>query len=232
MNRDEILSRYRQFREISNWHMHDAGRHLPEAALLRLAKRLGVAKGRTLLCENDNEFQLLHDLALFIPGHNGGPSAFQRYAKANVPPAGSDQALVLEAMLQSRYSLWSIERRHDVAGLVLQDLALGEEEWFVDMCMEATWETGSAFAGRLIRPAGFSMTCGILAPFGEDQGLEALTSTGDWKPANPAAAVTDPRFAMLLCGAALRTGVMGGVVTLEAGSLPEGEDLALYALTH
>ena len=122
MEREDILLRYRQFRDISNQMKDDAEERPAETAVLRLAKRIGMARGHTLFCDSDNEYEVLTDLALFMPSANGGPSAARRYARSVAPPPGSQQAAMLQAMLRSRLSVWTPDRRHDVAGLVFIDM--------------------------------------------------------------------------------------------------------------
>ena len=205
MEREDILSRYRQFRDISNHMKEDARKHLSEAAVLRLAKRIGMARGRTLFCDSDNEYELLTDLALFMPSANGGPSAARRYARSVAPPAGSQQAAMLQAMLRSRLSVWTPDRRHDVAGLVFIDMLTKEETWVVDMNLEASFQEGAVFAGRIAQPAEFAMIFGILAPIRAEELFELIETEDRRRPADgdPEAA-----FGLAICAAALRTGAM------------------------
>lgn len=210
MERQDILSRYRQLRDICNQMKDDASKHLPEAAVLRLAKRIGMAKGRTLFCQTDNEYQLLTDLALFMPSANGGPSALQRYARSVAPVPGSREAAMLRAMLTSRLSVWAPDRRHDIAGLVFIDVLTTEEIWVVDMNLEASFREGLVFAGRIAQPAEFAMTFGMLAPIRFTEMLELIEMGHHERPEDggPEAA-----FGLAICAAALRTGAMDYMIS-------------------
>ena len=62
MNREEILDRYRRLRAISTHHHSAALKFLSGPALLAHAKRLGLAVGRTLLADSEEEMILTFDL--------------------------------------------------------------------------------------------------------------------------------------------------------------------------
>jgi len=64
MNREEILDRYRRLRAISTHHHSAALKFLSGPALLAHAKHLGLAVGRTLLADSEEEMILTFDLAL------------------------------------------------------------------------------------------------------------------------------------------------------------------------
>src|SRR5271166_2993328 len=121
MTRREILRRYRHLRAIVTHHHSAALKFLTPAAIIERARGLGLAAGQMLITDNEKEATLLFDLAIYA-AREGRSRAIDRYARAARLPAGSDEALMLEAMRHARFSLWRIERRHDVAGLVLTDL--------------------------------------------------------------------------------------------------------------
>ena len=148
MSREEVLARYRHLRAISTRHHTEALRFLSRPALLEQARQLGLAAGGTLAAESFDELTLAFDLAIHAarPGHT---RAVDRYAGAARPRPGSDEALVLEAMRQARFSLWQVERRHEVVGLVVRDLLRQDEVWLVDEAMERSAPAGMAAAMRL-----------------------------------------------------------------------------------
>src|SRR4051812_11043984 len=111
MNRDEILDRYRCLRAISKDHHSAALKFLGRTALLAHAKRLGLAVGRTLVAESEEEMLLSFDLALYT-AQDGRSRPLDRYARAARLMPGSDEARVLDAMRAARFSIWRIEECH------------------------------------------------------------------------------------------------------------------------
>ncbi len=161
MSRDEILARYRHLRAIGTRHHTEALRFLSRPALLEQARQLGLAAGGMLAAESMDEFTLVVDLAVHT-GRPGRSRAIDRYAGAARPRPGSDEALVLEAMRRARFSVWRVERRHEVVGLVVQDLLRQGEAWLVDEAMERSAPEGMAAAMRLCTPDAFVMTSGTI----------------------------------------------------------------------
>jgi hypothetical protein len=163
MSREEVLTRYRRLREISKRHQTEAVRYVPHSALLDQARRIGLAVGKTLVAESMDELTLAFDLALYTapPGRSRG---IERYARSAAVPAGSDDAVVLQAMRQARFSVWQVERRHEAVGLVVQDLMRENSLWLVDESLEQTAPEGMSVAMRVIMPEAFAMTCGVIVP--------------------------------------------------------------------
>jgi hypothetical protein len=65
MIREEILDHYRRLRAISTRHHSAALEFVSRQAILEHAKRLGLAMGRMLLAESEEEMTLAFDLALY-----------------------------------------------------------------------------------------------------------------------------------------------------------------------
>ena len=163
MSREEILTRYRGLREISKRHQTEAVKYVPHSALLEQARRIGLAIGRTLVAESMDELTLAFDLALYTapPGRSRG---IERYARSADVPTGPDDEVVLQAMCQARFSVWQAERRHERAGLIVQDLMREESLWLVDEGLEQTAAEGMSLARRVITPEAVAMTCGVIVP--------------------------------------------------------------------
>jgi len=163
MSREETLARYRGLREINKRHQTEAVRFVPHAALVDQARRIGLAIGKTLVAESMDELTLAFDLALYTapPGRYRG---IERYARATAVPPESEDEAVLQAMCQARFSVWQVERRHETAGLIVQDLMREESLWLVDEGLEQTALEGMSLAMRVITPEAFAMTCGVIVP--------------------------------------------------------------------
>lgn len=163
MTRREILRRYRHLRAIVTHHHSAALKFLTPAAIIERARRLGLAAGQALIADNEKEMTLLFDLVIYA-AKEGRSRAIDRYAKAAQLPAGSDEALMLEAMRHAHFSLWRVERRHDITGLVLTDLRDHAEVWLVDEGLQTSTANGWVFAARLSQPDRFAMASGLVAP--------------------------------------------------------------------
>ena len=120
--RAEVLARYRHLREISKAHHTKAFDFLSPAALMQQARRLGLADGRKLILDSSNELDLVSDLVIHT-AEAGRSRAIDRYARNAPPPAGSDEALVLDAMRNARFAVLSVEARHPAVGLLSSTLS-------------------------------------------------------------------------------------------------------------
>lgn len=207
MTRDEILSRYRHFRTISRHHNDEALSYLSRQAVLDQAKRLGLAHRTTLVADSEEEMTLVFDLALHTapPGRS---RALDRYARAAQLPPGSDEALALDAMRQSRFSIWKVKELHETAGLIVTDVMRDEQAWLVDENLEAAAKRNMGFALRLCELGGFMMNCGASVPLNYDIIQEALLNTVPWREkASAQQQVQDPRFATAVYRAAVDSGL-------------------------
>ncbi len=166
-SRDEVLARYRQLREISRRHHHEILASMSSDAVLRQARRLGLARGRTLILDDMDGLNYAYDLAIH-PASPQRSRAIDRYARSAGFAAGSDEALVLEAMRAARFSVLAIERHHETAGLIAIDLLRRIEVWLVDIGLESSMSEGDIIATRLYTPERFSMTAGVNVPFDAD----------------------------------------------------------------
>jgi hypothetical protein len=208
MTRDEILQRYRHLRAINARHNSAILGCVARPTLLENARRLGVAFGNTLVVDSEAEMALVFDLAIYT-ARGGRSRALDRYAKMARPTPGSDEALILNAMRDARFSIWRIQRRHETAGLIVHDVLREAEAWLVDEGMEASFDAGKAFAGRLFAPEGFAMTSGAIVPVDDEVLGDAIDLDPlSWRQLRPARVADDPRFAAAIYRAALDCGIM------------------------
>jgi hypothetical protein len=205
MTRTKILTRYRRLR-----HHHAVLGIIAPDVLLDWAKRLGLTEGKKVVLESEHEMTLAEDLATYLP-KLGRSHPLDRYARAAQFSPDSDEALVLEAMRHARFSVWRVERRHETAGLILQDIMRGEETWLVDETMEKNPPLGVEIAGRLLRPEGFAMTARIVVPVNLDLLKEVFDRTPVVRRAKGDLLAEDPRFAIGIYRAAVATGAMDSV---------------------
>ena len=124
---------------------------------------------------------------------------------------GSDEALVLAAMRRARFSLWRVERRHEVVGLVVQDLLREDEAWLVDEALERSAPEGMVAATRLCTPDAFAMTCGVIVPIDRELLEEVIATVLPRVRGSPDQVANDRRFATAIYRAAVTRGLMARV---------------------
>jgi hypothetical protein len=207
MSRKEILARYRQLRLINKQHSSAMLKFVAKPTLLEHARGLGLANGRMLLLDHESELPLAFDLAIYSPigAHS---RAIDRYRKAARLAPDSDEAKVLDAMGQAEFSVWRVERRHQIAGLVVFDLLRQGERWVVDEAFEQTAPTGMVIAMRLFAPESFAMTAGVFVPVDPDIIDQALANLPARRSTEPHLLAKDPRFARDIYRAAITRGAM------------------------
>jgi hypothetical protein len=210
MTREEILERYRHLRAISTRHHSAALEFLSRPAILEHAKRLGLAAGGMLVADSEEEMTLVFDLALYT-AKDGRSRALDRYARAAPLAPGSDEGRVLEAMRHARFSVWRINHRHEIAGLIVTDVLREIEAWVVDENLEASAPEGLSFAGRVCEPDRFAMTCGVIIPVDRDLMEEVALDMLAWRRGDPEHGAQDPRFATAIYRAAIDAGIMNSV---------------------
>ena len=215
MSRDEILTRYRHLRAISTRHHSEALRFVPRSALLEQARRLGLTMGKTLVAESMAELTLAFDLCLYTaaPGRSRG---IDRYARSAGAAPGSDEEVMLQAMRQARFSIWQVERLHETAGLLVQDLMREECIWLVDESLEQTAPAGLTLAMRVSTPDAFAMTSGAIVPV--DAGLieEVFDEVQGRVRGEPDIIANDRRFATAIYRTAVLSGALDQIGLAES----------------
>ena len=193
-NRGEVLARYRHLREISKRHLSDAMKFLSRDAILHHARRLGLTFGKTLILDNMDEITLAFDLAIHT-APDGRSRAIDRYARSAQFASGSDEALMLEAMRDSRFAVILVRRRHPSVGLIVSDLFRNIELWLVDEGLESSLPDGVALATQLYTPDGFAMTAGGLVPLDIELIEDAIADTPQLLRNRREELIDDRRFA-------------------------------------
>lgn len=211
MTRDEILNRYRHLRAISAQHHGAALDFVSRDAIMGYAKRIGLASGKFLIADSEEMMTLIFDLALYT-AKEGRSRALDRYARASPPAAGSDEARVLDAMRQARFSLWRVERRHETAGLIVMDMLRWQEAWLMDESLEAHAPGDMTFASRVFEPESFVMTCGNVVPLTAATLAQLTLDPLLSRRHGPEDLAQDPRLAEKVYRLAIDSGIMDQVV--------------------
>lgn len=220
MDRDEILGRYRNWREICLEHHNTALSHVSRPGLMDNARRLGIAEGRTTLVGCEGELTLVVDLALYT-SRAGRSRALDRYARSARPIPDSPEALMLSAMQRARFSVWTLKEHHDIAGLMVEDFFTDQTAWLVDLGLESSAPIGSAFAARVCQPDVFSMTNGVTLPLNREIMEELLAATA-WFGDDPEHFTGDARFITALYRIFVELGLMDDEPSRDVDDQPLG----------
>ena len=209
-SRGDVLARYRHLRQICKRHHSDALKLLSRDAILHQARRLGLADGKTFILDSMDELTLAFDLAIHT-APAGRSRAIDRYARSTQFASGCDEALMLEAMCNARFAVVLVQRRHQVAGLLVTDVFRKIELWLVDEGLEMSLPEGSAFATRYFTPDGFAMTAGVGMPVDLVLLTSAVESVPQLLRRSRTEAIEDRRFAEAVYRAAIADGIMEGI---------------------
>jgi hypothetical protein len=185
-------------------------RFLSTDAILQQARRLGLAAGRTIMAESEDELTLAFDLAIHT-APAGRSRAIERYARSASFPMGSDERAMLEAMCGARFAVMVVRERHPVAGLLVTDVIREIDLWLMDLGLERSLPEGETIVTRYYKPADFAMSAGVVIPVDlallEEAGALAPQLSGmseiEW--------LEDRRFAEAVYRAAIVEGIMAGV---------------------
>lgn len=161
----EVLPTYRRFRTLGVQLNHKLVRTLSKEALHEGGERLGILKNGTLAFENEDQMSVLMDFCI----HNvwiDGQNAVQRYREQSPPRDGSDEMVLLNAMLEGHYALIDVIRTEPGVGLTARDAMRGGTHFLADIGMSQTAKPGYVLATRLFsfEDHGFAMTGGAGLP--------------------------------------------------------------------
>jgi hypothetical protein len=179
--------------------------------MLRHARSIGVADGKTLVVDSAEELNLVFDLAIYTAPADRS-RAIDRYARSARFAPGSDEAVMLEAMCNARFGIVEVQRRHPVAGLIVADLYRNTDLWLMDEGFELSAPEKAVFAMRYVAPDRFVMTTGVSMPVDRDLLATALESAPLLMRKSHVDALDDRRFAEAIYRTAIAEGVMENVV--------------------
>jgi hypothetical protein len=206
-SRSDVLARYRHLRDISKRHASAVLKFLSGDAIFHQARRLGLARGKMLVLDDMDEMNYAFDLAIHTAPTNRS-RAIDRYSRSARLAPGSDEALVLDAMCHARFSVVRMLRRHETAGLIVEDLFRRKELWLVDVGLESSVPAGALLATRLYTPERFAMTGGANVPFDREMMAEVVGALPQLGRKPMSEVVDDRRFAEAIYRIALAGGVM------------------------
>jgi hypothetical protein len=195
LSREDLLARYRQYRDIRTEIQTATLENIPHSSFLKQAKRLGISDGKVLFTDDQVELTLAFDLSLYTSKH-GRTRVIDRYARAHAEDLSPQFRQVLTALCASRFSLFEVVERHELAGVVLEDYMRDDEVWLLDENFETSAKPGMIFASRVAPIEDFVITCGAIVPI-DAETFEELADylLNDLSTKELAELADDPRFA-------------------------------------
>jgi hypothetical protein len=126
---------YLHLREISKRLHEEVLKSICGDTLLKHARRLGLAQGKTLILDDTDEMYYVYDLAIYTAEADRS-RAIDRYAKSAKFEPQSDARLMLDAMRASQFAILLIEQRHDAVGLIATDILRNSKVWLLDVGLD------------------------------------------------------------------------------------------------
>lgn len=162
----ELLERYKHCREIGRDLNVTLAKQLPKSAVPECGKKLGIFKSGTLILKNDDEIAVLYDYCLYHY-RRGGKNIIERYLEQSPPASDSTEMMLIQAMLESYFSLFQVEEIDPHRGARLRDLVTGKALHVLDVGLSETGMPGLILAGRMLPLADFTMSSGTMIPVPE-----------------------------------------------------------------
>ena len=211
-SRVAILGRYRRYSDLRKEIQSAALENVSKSSFLAHAKRIGLSDGRVVFADDGSEVALVYDLALYT-AQPGRTRAIDRCARKRLTAAQPDEALVLQALQASRFSIFRVIGRGEAAGVLLEDLMRGGTIHLLDEGMERSVKPDNVFAMRVAPIEDFAITCGAVVPMDLETFEGIIEFLTDGAPDAELAALADRwRFAASLYELAIRLELMSSII--------------------
>jgi hypothetical protein len=161
----EQLARYRQLRATQKSLHHVLMKLLPKHAIEESGKQLGIYRDGALAFNSMDETSVLVDYCIYDYRWDG-QNVIERYLADTPVEPDSDERVLLDAMLEARYSLFVVDEVVKGVGVQTRDLIREDSGFIMDVGLSETAMKGSVLACRIITPGDvkFSMTTGAGLP--------------------------------------------------------------------
>ena len=158
------LERYKKWREIGKKLNHKIMEQASKDTILRAAGDLRLRKDNCIRChsETDTHFlmdRVIHDILI------DRKRAVELYREQNARTLTEDEQTLLDALVDSHYSLFIIQRIQPGRGLHLFDVFSDETIFLTDVNLSHTAIEGHLLAGRAVSVDGITFTSGCACPF-------------------------------------------------------------------
>lgn len=191
----ELVGRYKELRAKARPLSNALAGSLPRDVIDEAARRLEMLEGNQIILETEDEIVVLMDVGVFDLRRNG-ENAVQRFLRERPPAEGSDERLILEAMLTARHSIYQVERAQAGVGVLFRDLLRDDEVFAWDIGFSHTARRGTLMASRLYSPGEITMSTGAPLPLDRELLADLLPLLASYvDPATGRFDLSDPQKA-------------------------------------
>lgn len=170
-----IRDEYLRLREVQRGLNAKLVKAITKRGFEQSARDLGFWQDGKIVLDHKDHMGVVADYALY-ECRVAGKTPVERYASRGLVPPKSDEHVVLEAMLDSRFTVVEIEDIIPEVGAHAFDDIYGKRFLLADVGLAKTGKKGVLLATRLLKLPKFTMTTGAPLPF--DPGLAKLLVEG------------------------------------------------------
>ena len=220
----EILERYLRLRKLASTIQNNALGRVPNDVFDKGASELGLKRGKALVLRAESESAVLADHCIYDVLKRG-KNVVERYLDELEAAPGSDEAIVHQAIRDSRYTFILVGKVFPGIGIEAQDVFYKEKLLVADIGFSRSVRKNLWIATRLLVFDDFAMTTGAALPLaltGADEARELLGSYVQEGPESASRLSREKRSQLATCiiKGALAAGASESAVYGKAGSLP------------
>ena len=172
----EELPRYRRWRVLQREAHSMALDLLPRNAIWACAKSMGAPSKGWIAAATESEQAALFDYALYCHVWRGATAVERIMLNLAERQAPSEERAIINALNESRFSLWLAFEVVPGLGVELIDVVAMRKVFIVDEGMSGNVEKGIVFGGRLMELDGFCFTSGVVTPLSSDTYIHVMRS--------------------------------------------------------
>jgi hypothetical protein len=180
-NIEELTAEYRRLWPLLPVLHANIGKLAGKDAVKACAKRLGMLNRQGgkigIHFEHEVETDVFQDYLIYMHRPRGF-SLVRQMLNRNRYPQGSDERMMLESMVQTRFSLFWVRELHPASGFVALDVITGEDFFVLDPTMPQQGEVGLLIALRLFPFRNAWMHTGATMVFGRIDDASGLQPQG------------------------------------------------------
>lgn len=164
-SKGEQLANYQRLRAVQKDLHKTLMNLLPRNAIKECGTTLGIYKNGTLMFGSKSEMFVLMDYCIYDYRWDG-QNVIERYVAETSIELDSNERILLDAMLEARYSLFMVDEVVKGVGVQTRDLFRGDSGFIMDVALSEIAAKGFILASRIISPGDgkFSMTTGAGLP--------------------------------------------------------------------
>ena len=173
----EIRDEYQRLRQVQRALNSKLVKTLTKKAIEQSARDLDLWEDGKIVLQHEDHMGVLADYAIY-EYRVAGKSAVERCAARSHGAEGTDEGLVIEAMLNARFTLVSIQKIVPQVGAQVVDHIYGDRFLLADVGLSQTGARGDLLATRLLPLPRFTMTSGAPLAFDPELATWILEGVG------------------------------------------------------